>query len=217
MPVEYVPEFVVFRDFDEESDSDFLYAHPSTGEVMPGRQLGTNPNNYPPEHFSREAAQAHVLRLNASAPDTPWVLRLAPRPCPSCGRVMWANDLDFLHPRNRLRDGWRAGCNVHDFGCGFEIEALGVTRDQLLDQWNRAQIFSYPDGRYVEVERLRPLHLKGLLEQELPPDAAAQESLLDPTPSPALRSLAEALSELPAHRLHFVALQYLHLLEPREA
>lgn len=41
--------------------------------------------------------------------------------CPECARDIEDDDLDFCYPLRRERDLWRAGCNTHDGGCGFEV------------------------------------------------------------------------------------------------
>jgi hypothetical protein len=65
-----------------------------------------------------------------------WFLELAPNPCPSCSRVIRADDLDFCYPQTRERKTWRAGCNEHDGGCGFEVE--GTSFEDVMRKWNRA-------------------------------------------------------------------------------
>lgn len=63
-----------------------------------------------------------------------WTLVLVPNPCAGCGRVIDVDDGDFCYPENRDRTKWRAGCNEHDFGCGYEVTA--ATRDEALAKWN---------------------------------------------------------------------------------
>lgn len=83
----------------------------------------------------RAQVSAELRRL-ALATGMMWVAVLAPSPCPSCGREMEGDDLDFCYPENRTRQSWRAGCNEHDFGCGFEI--LAPSRKAALQAWNAA-------------------------------------------------------------------------------
>lgn len=110
----------------------FAVRHPETGVLVSNRSLH---NGYciQPLTFPKEEAEAHASALRASTAVT-WVLELAPGPCPSCKRVIWADDLDFCYPLNRERTLWRAGCNKHDFGCGFELR--GDSLGDVLRRWN---------------------------------------------------------------------------------
>ncbi|KVP96875.1 hypothetical protein WJ96_06795 [Burkholderia ubonensis] len=98
----------------------YAVRHPESGALVSNRSFD---NGYcvQPLTFDKAEAETHAAALHA-ATGTVWVLELAPGPCPACRRVIWADDLDFCYPLNRERTRWRAGCNEHDFGCGFEVE-----------------------------------------------------------------------------------------------
>ena len=72
-----------------------------------------------PLTLPRDQAEALASFLSETQSQT-WEARATHRPCPACGRDIWADDLDFLYPLKRDYSEWQAGCNLHDFGCGFE-------------------------------------------------------------------------------------------------
>lgn len=78
-------------------------------------------------------AQAIAATMEREAGDA-WTLEVAPHPCPVCERKIWAGDRDFCYPKDRERTAWRAGCNVHDFGCGYEVTASA--KDAVMAAWN---------------------------------------------------------------------------------
>jgi hypothetical protein len=110
----------------------YAVRHPQTGELVSNRSFE---NGYcvQPLTFPRDEADAHVAALVAATGLT-WVVELAPGPCPACQRVIRADDLDFCYPLNRERTHYRAGCNKHDFGCGFEIRSDSF--EGAIRRWN---------------------------------------------------------------------------------
>ncbi len=118
---------------DPEHVDGYAVVHPDTGDIVSNRSF---PNGYcsMPLVMDEEQAQSLALRLREKT-GLDWVAEGAPSPCPACGRVIWADDLDFCYPNNRERTSWRAGCNEHDFGCGYEVE--GETYEQVMAAWNR--------------------------------------------------------------------------------
>jgi hypothetical protein len=113
----------------------FVVRNPLTGELANYRDLD---DGYciRPLTVALEEAQALLDEFRKLVPHgDDWALQLAPRPCPACGRDIWANDGDFLYPKTRELKAWRAGCNEHDGGCGFELTASG-TRQDMLASWN---------------------------------------------------------------------------------
>ena len=110
----------------------YAVKHPESGEIVSNRNFK---NGYceQPLTFPQAEAQALAEVLTAQTQVT-WVIELAPGPCPQCGRVIWADDYDFCYPSNRERTRWRAGCNEHDFGCGYEIE--GESFEAVIRRWN---------------------------------------------------------------------------------
>lgn len=111
----------------------YAVAHPDTRKIVSQEVVGRHcaPVKVPADDVDE------VLRELAAAYPGDWRRELAPGPCPSCGRKIWANDLDFIYPENRERTSWRAGCNEHDFGCGFEVTA--PSRLEVVQAWNAAQ------------------------------------------------------------------------------
>lgn len=120
------------REVGGESIPGYAIYRPGSMELISNRSI---PNGYceQPLTFPLALAQAHAQALSAHH-GKPWIVELAPNPCPSCGRVIWADDRDFCYPTSRERTRWRAGCNEHDFGCGFELEASSW--DEAMRRWN---------------------------------------------------------------------------------
>jgi hypothetical protein len=110
----------------------YAVRHPQTSTLVSNRSFE---NGYcvQPLTFPRDEAVAHAAALQAATGVT-WVVELAPGPCPACKRVIWADDLDFCYPTNRERTLYRAGCNKHDFGCGFEIRSDSF--EGAIRRWN---------------------------------------------------------------------------------
>ena len=115
----------------EEARDEFIVKHPETGELVSRETL---PDTYcnKPAIFKHEEALELAVKLKLET-DRDWQLVWAPKPCPSCGREIWADDLDFCYPQNRERTKWRAGCNEHDFGCGFEV--TGSSEREVMLKW----------------------------------------------------------------------------------
>lgn len=213
MTANTAPTFVVTRTHDGHPFVDFVYEHPETGLFVPGAELGRQAGYLATKRFSQPDAVSQARRLNAGLEDKPWRVELAPEPCPNCGRQMESGDMDFIYPQTRLAQQWRAGCNRHDFGCGFELQMDAQSAEEMTKFWNEAEIYAYPGPNFVTIERKNPLELKQLLVQELPEAQRAEEDLQQWAPSPELKSLALTLSEDPSHSLHFVAKHYLLLME----
>jgi len=113
---------------------DYLVAHPRTGALVPRRALAT-PWRHRPALLPRGEAQAKADELRETTGED-WSIELAPNDCPSCERKIDANRPDFCYTPGVRRDRWRAGCNEHDGGCGFEVE--GDSYEDVLTRWNRA-------------------------------------------------------------------------------
>jgi len=206
--------YVVARNLDVQPFRDFLFSHARTSAVMPGAELGSNPHLQRPLHFTLETAQAHAKALNDAGASPAWGAHIAANPCPGCGRVMWANDHDFCYPNNRERSSWRAGCNVHDFGCGFELVAPVATEAEVLALWNSALVFEYPNESYARVERLGVFGLEAALKDVYLAYPEYQDIKKYPDGLP---SMIDAFAADPFFNLHFVAKQYLYLIGPKEA
>lgn len=198
----------------QDRDADYLFAAPESEEPIPGALLDDNPYNHPPLTFTRERAEQLAAAQNRKEGRTSWRVELAPAPCPSCGRIMWANDHDFCYPSTRERTHWRAGCNEHDFGCGFEVrvavpletEDCGKyqTRGYLtaLEAWNTVQVYEYPSARYARVEHKGEAALEAELAASLPTGKS-------------LQGFARAVALDSKHPLHFVARHLRWLRSPR--
>lgn len=187
----------------------YLFRHPATGEVVTGDNLD-NPYCHPPAHFALEEAERRAEEMNVQGPLRGWRTHVAPSPCPSCAREMWANDLDFCYPNNRRRS-YRAGCNVHDFGCGFEIE--GNDYEDAILKWNSAALFDYKGRAHSRVEG------KGLavLKTELEAVFAGYPEYHDPSRGlGTFDAMVRKFSEDEFYHLHFVAKHYLWLLSPKK-
>src|SRR5438128_1258897 len=104
----------------EEGRDDYIAAHPQTG-LLVARETLESPWCHEPTTRPLEEARELAERFTRETGKA-WVVQLAPNPCPSCGRVIWADDHDFCYPLNREYSRWTAGCNEHDFGCGHEVE-----------------------------------------------------------------------------------------------
>lgn len=93
------------------------------------------PNGYCLKPLTLALAQAQALAAALTTQTgQSWTIEIAPHPCPLCERKIWAGDLDFCHPTSRERTAWRAGCNVHDFGCGYEVTAN--SKEAVMAAWN---------------------------------------------------------------------------------
>lgn len=129
------PLFAICRQ-EPDDHLGFLVVNPSTGELCSDR---TFKDGYccMPLTMDEDQAEALARRLQEQAPQPSehgWRTVPAPAPCAKCGRIIWANDLDFCYPENREGTSWRAGCNTHDFGCGHEVVA--ESKDAVMQAWN---------------------------------------------------------------------------------
>jgi hypothetical protein len=113
----------------------FVVAHPKTRVIAPSETV-TAGSWGPPLTYPLAEAQTIANRLTAQTGEE-WTPLLAPERCPSCGRDIAADDYDFCHPTDRTYTRWRAGCNKHDFGCGFEV--FGGSRDTAVQAWNEGR------------------------------------------------------------------------------
>lgn len=120
------------REMVADRNPGFAVRQPVTGALVSNLSFEEGFRIQPPA-FPKAEAEAHAEALFV-ATGIVWVLHLAPGACPACRRVIWADDLDFCYPQNRQRTRWRAGCNEHDGGCGFEVEA--DTFDDVMRLWN---------------------------------------------------------------------------------
>lgn len=75
-------------------------------------------------HDALELAVVLATRTRA------WELCPNHGPCPSCGRPIGSNDLDFLY---NAPGGWQAACLTVAGGCGFT--ARGASRAEALFRW----------------------------------------------------------------------------------
>src|SRR5690606_25174008 len=114
--------------------NDYLIEHPDTGELVPHESLAS-PWRRRPALRPRAQAQAKADELKRLTGD-PWQIEIAPNACPSCSREIEADRVDFCYPRGPKSGTWRAGCNEHDGGCGFEVE--GSSYEDAVIKWNRA-------------------------------------------------------------------------------
>jgi len=115
---------------------DYLVAHPRTGTLVSRRSLAT-PWRHRPALLPRAEAQAMADELRETTGNA-WSIELAPNDCPGCDRKIDPNHPDFCYTPGVRRDRWRAGCNEHDGGCGFEVE--GDSYKDVLTRWNRASV-----------------------------------------------------------------------------
>lgn len=115
--------------------NDYLVEHPKTGELVPHESLAS-PWRYRPALRPHAPAQEKAEELRRATGD-PWEVEMAPNECPKCGRKIEAGRLDFCYPLGARSGTWRARCNEHDGGCGYEIE--GPSYDEVLTKWNQAR------------------------------------------------------------------------------
>lgn len=113
--------------------NDYLVEHPETGELITYESLAS-PWRRSPALRLQEEAQAKASELQQRTGE-PWHIELAPNACPSCAREIDVDQLDFCYPRGPKSGLWRAGCNEHDGGCGFEIE--GDSYEDVVTKWNQ--------------------------------------------------------------------------------
>ena len=114
---------------------DFLIEHPVTRKLVAFTTLDS-PWRHSPALLPQAEAQARADELRRTSGD-PWQIELAPNACPSCAREIGPDRIDFCYPRGLKSGPWRAGCNEHDGGCGFEIE--GSSYDDVVTKWNEMQ------------------------------------------------------------------------------
>lgn len=120
------------QDASDRRLGDYIVYNGKLNQYVPSESF---PEGYmcPPATLTHSEANELVVKLKRET-GIDYYVKLAPRPCPKCGREIWTDDLDFAHPTNREMSEWRAGCNKHDFGCGFEI--IGASYDDVIHTWN---------------------------------------------------------------------------------
>lgn len=212
------PLYFVFRRFDGPPFCEFVFASASAGALTPGARPPADAPDSFVATLPKEQALALADKLSTETDGPGWTVGLAPRACPSCGRQVTPDDLDFCYPTHR-RTQWRAGCNQHDFGCGFEVEAPVASADAIIGLWNSAQLFEYPAGDYARVEGQGLAALHSLLAKDTLGADAGRTGALDETQggfSDEGMRRVQVFARNARHRLHFAALQYLRLL-PRNA
>jgi hypothetical protein len=126
---------------------DYLFRCEGTEQRLVTSTSLDNPYCHTPATFSQELADALAAEMNIKESTNRWVALKTHRDCPSCGRSLSTNDMDVCYPQNRERTKWRVGCNLHDFGCGLEVE--GTSYDDVLDRWNTLELYHYPSEKYV--------------------------------------------------------------------
>lgn len=127
-------ELYAVREVGASSGKGYAVVNPTTNETVAEYRFA---NGYCEQPIVLPLQDASILaqKLTASS-ETTWITERAPSPCPGCGREIWASNLDFCYARNHEQTQWRAGCNEHDFGCGYEVEAASF--DEVLAAWNAA-------------------------------------------------------------------------------
>lgn len=113
---------------------DYLIEHPVSGELVSYESLAS-PWRHRPALRPHVQAQEKADELRKLTGD-PWQIELMPNACPNCAREIGADRVDFCYPRGTKGGIWRAGCNEHDGGCGFEIE--GSSYEDAVTRWNQA-------------------------------------------------------------------------------
>lgn len=113
---------------------DYLVEHPQTGDLVSQETLAS-PWRHSPVLLPHAEAQAKADELRQRTGNA-WSIELAPRDCPRCAREIDGNRPGFVHTLGARRDRWRAGCNEHEGGCGFEVE--GESYEDVLTRWNGA-------------------------------------------------------------------------------
>lgn len=196
--------YVVFH---SEQD-DYLFMHPQSGQLVTGSAFD-NANNHPPAHFEQELAELLAREMNQLKGDPTsagWSAVLTYKDCPSCGRDLWANDLDVCYPSNRERTRWRVGCNCHDFGCGLEV--LGESYDDAVSRWNNHVLYADRPAGYVVPTGRRQWEQEELLKQALFAGSAVEDD--------AFVERVKEVSENTASPLQYVAQHYLTMAQRRQ-
>jgi hypothetical protein len=135
----FVPRYAVYSP-DISNHSAYAVAHPETQEII---SQATHPSKHASAPLTWELEDAFAIAQGLQHKfGHSWKLVLAPGPCPQCGRQVLADDDDVWYPINRDRQEWRAGCNEHDFGCGYE--AIGASNREVLAHWNGVDAPVYP-------------------------------------------------------------------------
>jgi len=115
---------------------DFLVEQPGTGKLVSFISLAS-PWRHSPALRPQAEAQAQADELRRRTGD-PWQIELAPNACPNCAREIGVDRPGFCYPRGPKNGPWRAGCDEHDGGCGFELE--GSSYEDVVTKWNEARI-----------------------------------------------------------------------------
>lgn len=166
--------YVVFRPRPDDPVSgqpqheDYLFEHPQHCGQLVTSSAFDNAYNHPPARFEQEVADMLAQEMNQRegvSPQDGWRALATYKDCPSCGRDLWANDLDVCYPQNRERSSWRVGCNCHDFGCGLEVH--GDSYEDVVGQWNNLVLFADVGAQYVPATGRRHWEQEELLKNAL--------------------------------------------------
>lgn len=111
---------------------DYAAEHPATGALVARKPLAGD-SRIAPATLARPRALELARQLQEQT-GRAWLIEPAPNPCPACSRVIRADDLDFCYPQTRERKTWRAGCNEHDGGCGYEV--IAASFEAVMQAWN---------------------------------------------------------------------------------
>jgi hypothetical protein len=114
----------------------------------------------------------------------PFVFPKVPKRCPFCGLTPDLDDVDFLHPENRVRTVWGAHCSGAAGGC--DASTLGDSREDAMRRWEeRAFDTPAPPGISAayrrDIERA-VLELRHLSAGEPSRSADALEAMLAEAP-----------------------------------
>jgi hypothetical protein len=119
---------------------DYAAKDPATGAFVERKSFGEGWRTAPAKLEKLQAVE--LARQLLEETGRPWYIELAPEPCPSCSRDIWADDRDFCYPLTRDLKRYRAGCNEHDGGCGHEVE--GTSFEDVMQAWNRRPAGPFP-------------------------------------------------------------------------
>jgi hypothetical protein len=111
---------------------DYAAEDPATG-VLVARETLADGWRIAPAKLARPRALELACQLQQKT-GRAWFIEPAPNPCPACSRAVRADDLDLCYPQTLDRKTWRAGCNEHDGGCGYEV--IATSFEAVMRAWN---------------------------------------------------------------------------------